>query len=284
MSFARIVAAAGLLLAGSQFAVAQQPASDAAALDPTLPKALAKGLQAGRGKLAATFKAAGGLTGYVIVDTPGRNEIVYTVPGSGLLIVGHVLDAEGKDLNQTYVDQYAPKIDYAKFESRIVSAPSVVEGATGSAVKSTIYIFMDPNCIFCHLTWKALRPYEAAGLQVRWIPMGLLKPDSAGKAAALLDSHAGAMLLEDGEASFDVTHESVGIAAETNVSNDTQAKIKANEALFRELGFYGTPTIFYRGKDGKLTPSQGMVRLSEIPSMTGLPEQKIDDPSLTRFR
>src|SRR5580698_3040556 len=64
----------------------------------------------------------------------------------------------------------------------------IVEGATGDKVKSTIYVFMDPNCIFCHYAWEAFQPYEAVGLQVRWIPLGFLKADSQGKAAALFDA------------------------------------------------------------------------------------------------
>lgn len=281
--------AAATLLLGIAFAAqAQQtanaPAASAVALDPTLPKALARGLQAGRGKLVATFKAAAGLTGYIVSNGPGRNEVLYGAPKSDVLIVGHLIDADGKDLNRGYVDQYGPKIDYSVFESRVVGAPAVVEGATGPAVKSTIYVFMDPNCIYCHLTWQALQPYEKIGLQVRWIPMGLLKPDSMGKSAALLESKDGAALMNTMETKFDIQHESAGIEAEADVSAATLAKITANQSLFHELGFFGTPTIFYRGKDGRLVPSQGMVRLSQLPAMTGLPPQDNQDPALARFQ
>ena len=41
-------------------------------------------------------------------------------------------------------------------------ADAVVEGS--ASPKRTLYVFFDANCWFCHLTWKALQPYEKAGL------------------------------------------------------------------------------------------------------------------------
>jgi hypothetical protein len=93
---------------------------------------------------------------------------------------------------------YLPASAAATFEN----APAIVEGAAGKNVKSTIYVFMDPNCIFCHYAWKAFQPYEAAGLQVHWIPMGFLKPDSAGKAAALLQAQDGPALMHELETQY----------------------------------------------------------------------------------
>src|SRR5580698_4973822 len=94
----------------------------------------------------------------------------------------------------------------------------IVEGATGDKVKSTIYVFMDPNCIFCHYAWEAFQPYEAVGLQVQWIPMGFLKPDSSGKAAALLDARDGAALLRENEVKFSEANESGGIKPSNPIS------------------------------------------------------------------
>lgn len=159
----------------------------------------------------------------------------------------------------------------------------IVEGATGNKVKSTIYVFMDPNCIFCHYAWEAFQPYEAAGLQVNWIPLGFLKPDSAGKAAALLDAKDGAALLRENEVKFVEATESGGIKPSNPISFSAQSKLNKNANLFQNMGFDGTPTIIYKTSDGRWADMSGMPALKTLPAMLNLPEQA-ESPSLERFR
>lgn len=274
---------AGLWAASVLAAERHAPNGTFSSVNPAMPHALAMAVKEGHLKLVATFNATAGLTGYVVSSESGRNDVVYGFPGNDVMFAGHLIDGAGADLNHKYVGQYAPKIDYSKFESRIVVAPAVVEGATGAEVKSTIYIFMDPNCIFCHLTWKALQPYEKIGLQVHWIPMAFLKPSSLNKAAALLDSKDRPSLMAVLEKKFDTKLESGGIDGEVTVSPATKAQLDGNMALFQQLGFNGTPTILYRDKSGKLSVSEGMARLSQLSEITGLPAQANRDPDLASF-
>ncbi len=44
------------------------------------------------------------------------------------------------------------------------------------------------------------------------------------------------------------------------------------------------PGIVWKDKQGKVQVKAGMPRLPELAAITGLPGQKIDDPSLARFR
>jgi thiol:disulfide interchange protein DsbG len=159
----------------------------------------------------------------------------------------------------------------------------IVEGATGDKVKSTIYVFMDPNCIFCHYAWQAFQPYEAVGLQVHWIPLGFLKSDSPGKAAALLDASDGAALLRENEIKFTEATESGGIKPANPISFAAQSKLNKNTTLFKDMGFDGTPTIIYKTSDGRWADTSGMPALSALPAMLNLPEQA-ESPSLKRFR
>ncbi|MBI0329978.1 thioredoxin fold domain-containing protein [Burkholderia plantarii] len=168
---------------------------------------------------------------------------------------------------------------------RVQAAPAIVEGASGAQVKSTLYVFMDPNCIYCHLMWKALRPYEAAGLQVHWIPLAFLKPDSAGKAAALLKApDGGAALLDTLETKYSEKDESGGIPPLMVVPADAKAKLDANAAMFKELGFDGTPTVVFRTRDGKWLGLNGLPRLSTLPGILNMAEQPVTDPELQRYR
>ena len=184
----------------------------------------------------------------------------------------------------TAAQQPAPNYLPASAAATFENAPSIVEGASGKSVKSTIYVFMDPNCIFCHYAWKALQPYEAAGLQVHWIPMGFLKPDSPGKAAALLQAQDGPALMRELETKFSEKDESGGIKPLASVPSATQTKLNGNIKVFQDLGFDGTPTIIYMTSGGRWADVSGLPPLSSLPGMLNLPEQPIADPSLQRFR
>lgn len=180
--------------------------------------------------------------------------------------------------------QPAPSYLPASAVATLQNAPAIVEGAAGKNVKSTIYVFMDPNCIFCHYAWKAFQPYEAAGLQVHWIPMGFLKPDSPGKAAALLQAHDGPALMRELETKFSEKDESGGIKPLATVPPATQTKLNGNIKTFQDLGFDGTPTIIYMTSGGRWADVSGLPPLSSLPTMLNLPEQAITDPSLQKFR
>jgi thiol:disulfide interchange protein DsbG len=180
-------------------------------------------------------------------------------------------------------DQPAPTYLPASAIAQLDSSSAIVEGATGDKVKSTIYVFMDPNCIFCHYAWEAFQPYEAAGLQVRWIPLGFLKSDSPGKAAALLDAQDGTALLRENEVKFAEATESGGIKPLNPVSFSAQSKLNKNSNLFKNMGFDGTPTIIYRTRDGRWADTSGMPSLSSLPALLNLPEQA-ESASLQRFR
>jgi thiol:disulfide interchange protein DsbG len=178
----------------------------------------------------------------------------------------------------------APRYWPASAATKFENAPAIVEGAMGKNVKSTIYVFMDPNCIFCHYAWKAFQPYEAAGLQVHWIPMGFLKPDSPGKAAALLQAQSGPTLMRELETKFSEKDESGGIKPLDKVPSATQAKLDGNAKIFQDFGFDGTPTIIYLTSGGRWADVSGLPPLNSLPAILNLPAQPIDDPSLQRFR
>lgn len=36
--------------------------------------------------------------------------------------------------------------------------------------QDTLYIFYDPNCVWCHSTYDSLRPYVAQGYTIKWLP------------------------------------------------------------------------------------------------------------------
>lgn len=166
----------------------------------------------------------------------------------------------------------------------IQNATSIVEGASARDAKTTLYVFMDPNCIYCHIAWKALQPYEAEGLSVHWIPLGFLKPDSAGKAAALLEAQDRDAMMKTLETNYSEKDESGGIAPLKDIPFDAQNKLNANMRLFESLGFSGTPTVVYRDSTGKWASIDGLPRLGGLPKLLGLPERPLADAELQKYR
>jgi len=257
--------------------------SSAFAATEGIPKILDMPIKQGGMKLVNQFDAANNLQGWVL-QRGGQSTVLYTSADGKYLFAGALFDETGKNLTDQYTEQYVPKPDYTKLYPQLESSAYFIEGAKGKAVKGTIYAFMDPNCIFCHLAWKAFQPYEKAGLQVRWVPVGFLKPDSLGKAAALLESADPGAALAKHEVEFQPQTETGGITPVANISPVTAKKIADNASLMASFGLSGTPGVVYKDQAGKVTVIPGMPRLSQLPAITGIAEQPETDPDLARFK
>lgn len=231
-------------------------------------------------KVEKSFPAASGMTGWVL-SRQGQYSIVFTTPDNKTLIAGLMIDESGANLSQEYAGKYIPKPDFAALFKELEKTTMIVEGA--KSPKSTLYAFFDPNCPFCHMTWKALQPYEAAGLQVRWVPVAYLAPTSLPKAIEMLAS-------ANPTAAFRTNEQNFGKGKNPPAKYTASAypeiarKLEKNAELMQKFGFNGTPGIVWKDKNGKVLTKNGMPKLTELPEMTGLPEQKVDDPELAKFR
>lgn len=246
----------------------------------SIPKVLEAPVKAGM-KVINKFQAGGKLQGWVL-SQGGQNSVVYTTPDGKFLLAGALIDEAGTNLTAQYAEKYVPKPEYEKLLPQLEKSPFIVSGAKGNAAKSTIYAFIDMNCGYCALAYKALIPYEAAGLQVRWLPVAFLSKDSANKAAALLESSTPEAALKQHEMTFG--QEGGGIKGAATVSEAIAKKLEANGKLMRDLGFNGTPGIVFKDKNGKVITRSGMPRMSDLPTITGLPEQVQTNPELARFK
>jgi thiol:disulfide interchange protein DsbG len=98
------------------------------------------------------------------------------------------------------------------------------------------------------------------------------------------------MVAKDKTAAFRKMEESHGKSWSPSPSSSESsnqavaAQIRANGELMERFGIAGTPGVVWKDRQGKVKVKGGMPRLSELPAITGLPEQKIDDPALAKFR
>lgn len=254
--------------------------ADSASAAEAYPKALQGAIDAGV-KVVKTFPAASGLTGWVL-SQGGQHSIVFTAPDRKALLVGTLIGENGENLSAQYEEKYAPKPDMTALFRDLEQASAVVEGTTKNP-KSVIYAFVDANCPFCHFTWKALQPYEQAGLQVRWVLVDTLGPTSMPKAIEVMaagDRTAAFRKMEQDHGKPWAALPQFSAASKPEFAE----KIRKNGALMGAFGIRGTPGIVWKDRQGQVNIKTGMPRLSEIPAITGLPEQKVNDPDLARFR
>ena len=174
-----------------------------------------------------------------------------------------------------------PSIDaaFAKLER----ADAVVEGASSNP-RFILYVLFDANCLYCHLTWKAVQPYEKVGLQVRWIPVAYQQRSSIGRAAAIMQARDRGEALRTNESRYDAKRFDGGIAPARHVSPQLEAQFAENTRLMHAFGAPGTPVLAWKDAAGAIHASVGMPHLSDLPALTGLPVQPNDDPELAAFR
>ncbi len=244
------------------------------------PKILDQAVSSGV-SVVRSFPAASGLTGWLL-SQGGRYSIVYTTADKKTLLVGSLIGEDGQNLSAKLEEQFVPKPDLAGLFQRLEKTTYVTEG-TAHAPKGVVYVFVDANCPYCHFTWRALQPYEAAGLQVRWIPVATLGPTSLPKAIEVLAAG-------DKTAAFRIMEGNHGkpwtpSAQSAEASHPALvAALRQNGELMDAFGISGTPGVIWRDRQGKVQVKAGMPRLSELPGITGLPEQKIEDAALSKFR
>lgn len=180
--------------------------------------------------------------------------------------------------SQARATEATPKIQ-ALWE-QVIQSKYIVQGASDATKKATVYAFFDPNCIFCHLSWKLSRHYYAEGLQVRWIPIAFLMTDSASKAAWVLLSADPSKALADGEGGWKGLRDGEGAFNEALVTADIQKALDRNKKLFKDLGLTGTPGFVYKDPKGVVHVASGMTSKHLFANMTGLAYVKVDDPDL----
>lgn len=233
-------------------------------------------------KVVKTFPAVSHLKGWVL-SKEGQYSLVFTTPDGKTLLAGDLIDENGHNLTTAYEQKYVPKPDLTSLYQELAHRPYITEGVQKSP-KAVLYVFFDPDCPYCHLTWKALQPYEKEGLQVRWVPVAYLKASSPGRAAAIMEAKDKLAAFRENETGFDMRNYEGGIKALDKPSPAVASELQANMQLLQKFGAYGTPAVIWKDKAGKVEMKGGMPRLSELPAITGLPEQKQDDPALARFR
>ncbi|MGV8942109.1 MAG: thiol:disulfide interchange protein DsbG [Lysobacter sp.] len=240
----------------------QAPASPASTATTRYPAPI-EALEARGLEVLGTFDAPSGLTGYAGLAGTDPVSIYLTSDGQHAL-VGNLVDAKGNDVGADAMRELVLKPVSERTWAKLESAAWVQDGKT--TAPRTVYTFSDPNCPYCNRFWEAARPWIDAGkVQLRHVMVGVIRPDSANKAAAILTASSPEQALVSNERNY----ASGGIKPAATVSAKVRADLNANELLMVELGFQGTPGILFLDVNGNVQRRSGMPQPADLTTVLG---------------
>tara|TARA_R100001440_G_scaffold73310_2_gene97763 strand:+ start:2983 stop:3801 length:819 start_codon:yes stop_codon:yes gene_type:complete len=212
---------------------------------------------------------AEGVTGYVVKAGDGKTGIVYGL--GDYVLSGALLEGNGNDLTRQYSARYIPKPSYASVAEQLSKDTHLVsEGAKGAL---EVYVFADPNCIFCHKFWQQTRSWVAEGkVRLHWVMVGFLKPSSRGFSAAIMDAEDRAGALQAFEENFGNSGNGSGISEFTPIPANLEAALEQHSQWMAELGFSGTPGLLFRDTNGQWRGQTGVPKLEALGRMLGIAE------------
>lgn len=213
--------------------------------------------------IVGTLEAPSGLTGYA-ATFHGRPMAVYLTEDGQHAILGTLIDAQGNDLTTEPLKRVVSGPKANKAWAQLEASHWVRDGS--KSADTIIYEFTDPNCPFCHKFWQMTRPWVDAGkIQIRHVLVGILKPDSAAKAATILAD-------ADPEAAFtrsERNYDQGGIQVASDIPASALEKVSSNNDLMESLGYFATPTILYKKNNGEVGVKQGLPQGGEIKEILG---------------
>ncbi|WP_111748571.1 thiol:disulfide interchange protein DsbG [Salinisphaera orenii] len=193
-----------------------------------------------------------GLTGYLVRHN-GYTTVIYSE--HGYLMFGPLIEPDGQNLSKHYKHKYKPKPEIGKAIDNLDSAHLINQGQKDAP---RLYVFADPNCIYCHRFYSRVEPLVHAGkLRLTTILVGVIKPSSRGRAAAILAADHPAEALQANETHFDTQHEAGGIEPATP-SDTIATALKAHRRAMAKVGGNGTPTVLYRDQRGQWAARVGV--------------------------
>lgn len=247
----------------STFAVASLLALQSSMLlADELPAAI-KALEAKGATIKGSFDAPGGLKGYA-AQYQNQGMALYLTPDGKHVLAGNLFDEKGQDISEAPLQKLVYKPMTKEMWNQMEASTWIADGA--KTAPKVIYLFSDANCPYCNLFWEQARPWVKSGkVQLRHIMVGVIREDSAAKAATLLaDANPEVALQKHEQAGKEST-----LKAMASIPKDIQAKLDANMKLMENMGLSATPSIFYKDENGQLQQQQGAPRPEVLAKMMG---------------
>lgn len=208
------------------------------------------------------------MTGYVVKRSDGKAGLLFSI--GPYLISGTLIDANGNDATARFAQQELPQPDYQGTAQQLAKDPTLI--TEGKSDAPAIFVFADPNCIFCHEFWKKTRAWVNAGkLRIHWVMVGFLKASSAGKAAAMMAKSKGnSDVVNEDEKGFDTGSEEGAIKPLSPIPQPLKQALHQHGQMMSKLGFSGTPSLIYQDQKGQWHGSQGLPDMAKLGNALGI--------------
>lgn len=253
----------GICACGNAQEPATAPKTSAPAAAGTTVPAVIGALQKQGFELIGEFDAPGGLRGFAGVAGQ-RPVAAYLTPDGKHAVVGVLLDEHGQDAAAATLQDVVAKPMSARIWSELDKSTWVADGRADAP--RIVYTFSDANCPYCHRFWEAARPWVESGkVQLRHVIVGVIREDSANKAAAILQAKNPSEAFVRNEHQFSAG----GIPGLASVPADVRRKLLDNENLMLELGFHGTPGILFRDANGVVQRRAGLPQGEDLTTVLG---------------
>ena len=178
------------------------------------------------------FDAPSGLRGYAGL-AGGQPLTVYATADGQHAVVGMLINSKGEDVGAEPLQRLVAEPMSRRIWSQLEASHWIADGRNDAP--RVVYAFSDPNCPYCNRFWKAARPWVDAGkVQLRHVMVGVIRADSAAKAASMLTASSPSEALERNERSFATG----GIEPAATVPDQVRAKLDSNAELmsYMEIG------------------------------------------------
>ncbi|MGF6237449.1 thiol:disulfide interchange protein DsbG [Leclercia sp. 1548] len=188
------------------------------------------------------FSAPGGVEGW-LGKYQDMGVTLYLTPDKKHVISGYMYDAQGNNLSEKTINDeiYIPA--GREMWKQLTAAPGITEGSPEA--KCQVVVFADPFCPYCNKFWHQAQPFiKDKSISTKTLLVGVIRPDSAQYAAAVLSAKDPAKVWYDLESSDG----KIKPALKGNTPPDVFKQIQHNQQLMEQLGASGTPAIYYLNK------------------------------------
>ncbi len=178
-------------------------------------------------------------------DATASTSVMWITPDKSGLMAGTLLDSSGADLNQVALINLG--LRFRPVDSLRRAGAPVTKGILMGSGGPILTVFIDPNCSYCHLFFQQVTPYVLKkNIRLRFVMVGVIKPDSRDRAAAILSATSPLAALQQDQDRFDSGAEEGGFPIGTaDQSTLATAVVLANNALMSKSGIDGTPAFLY---------------------------------------
>lgn len=218
--------------------------------EPVLPKVLTEAQEKGYFTIidSTPVEEYSDLRAVLTKTASGQFNLYWVNEKQNYVNVGALIQGNGVNIANKYMEKLKPSIGAAFQE--IHNGGLILGNDVTTDDDGVMYVFVEPHCGYCKRLERNLAPYIEKGLNVRYIPLSWMSPNSPDIIATIAKS-------DDKVAAM-----SQAFRNQLKITEKPDQKIMAglnkNSNIMRAVGLSGTPGVVYKNSAGKYTLTGGI--------------------------